>query len=54
MEPVKPHDPRALGVDADTVSARVEEILATPADTLAEEVEQLRAAHKVLHDALNQ
>ena len=54
MEPVKPHDPRRPAMDADAVASKVEEILSTPVEDLTDEVEQLRAAHKVLHDALNQ
>ncbi|WP_394281658.1 hypothetical protein [Corynebacterium sp.] len=52
MSAPKPHDPRTTAVRPEDLTRTFDEILAQPADTLAEEVDLLARAHSVLHDAL--
>ncbi len=52
MTAPKPHDPRRPGVTPAEVDQRVSQILGEPAASLADEAEQLEAAHDVLHQAL--
>lgn len=51
--PPKPRDPRQPHITPDDVDSQVNEILAQPVDTLAEETAQLEAAHSVLNNALH-
>ena len=48
-----PRDPRGVHTSPEEVSQRSAEILDEPADTLAEEADQLHRAHAVLNHALN-
>lgn len=52
MAAPKPQDPRRPSITPEEVDERVSRILATPATALADEAEQLAAAHDVLNQAL--
>ncbi|MDR7329270.1 hypothetical protein [Corynebacterium guangdongense] len=53
MTAPKPSDPRRPGgITPGEVDERLSRILGTPAATLADEAEQLEAAHDVLNQAL--
>lgn len=49
----KPRDPNQPSISPEELSARIDAILAEPADDPISEAEQLEAAHRVLSETLH-
>ncbi|MGP6173330.1 hypothetical protein [Corynebacterium sp. A21] len=51
---VKPHDPRQFRITPEQVKSGLDTIFSEEPADLSEEAEQLRRAHEVLYDALQE